>query len=224
MNQKSVKTSLTNTNQDRAASEAGLRALPSWPREVEGWRRVLSECEQKPTRKRIHALRVATLRLQAQFVRWLDEQGDHPAMQAVKQWSKQAKHLRRALGSVRNCDIYAAKLAGVRSTLTTPAGYEPRTSRTSLRQIGELEGRIQAQSARFGREAARVFRGAAKDRSGSPGDRVYCFSRVCRWFSRSTSRPSRACAAKRSRGSRLSTPKIFTICANGSRPSAIFPN
>jgi CHAD domain-containing protein len=143
MNRNPVKTSLTNTNQGRAASEARLRAMPGWPHEVEGWRRVLSECEQKPTRKRIHALRVATLRLQAQFGRWLDEhKTNHPAMQAVNQWNKQAKQLRRALGAVRNCDIYAAKLAGVRSTLTTAAGYEPRTSRTSLRQIGEVERRI----------------------------------------------------------------------------------
>ena len=112
-----------NQSPARAGSKA-RRATPRWPREFDGWRGVLAQCAEKPTRKRVHALRVATLRLQAQFKYWLDEhQTGHPATQPIKQWSKQAKHLRRALGSVRNCDIYSARLAQIRSTLTTPGGY-----------------------------------------------------------------------------------------------------
>ena len=134
-------------NSGRAKVGSKKTAGPSlaWPGALQGWRGLLGECEQKPTRKRVHALRVATLRLQAQTKRWLGLHGreehdaEHPVAHAIKKWQKEAKHLRRALGTVRNCDIYLAKLKQLRGPLTTSAGYEPRSSRAILRQIGELE-------------------------------------------------------------------------------------
>jgi CHAD domain-containing protein len=134
-----------NSGRAKTGSKNMRRANPAWPSELEGWRRLLSECEQKPTRKRVHALRVATLRLQAQTEYWLGlhcregYDADQPAAPAVKKWQKEARHLRRALGAVRNCDIYLVKLQDLRGPLTTSTGYEPRSSRTPLRQIGQLE-------------------------------------------------------------------------------------
>ena len=117
--------------------------VPDWPRQVENWQTLLFECRCKPTRKRIHLLRVATLRLQAQLRCWLDEQvsGD-PSSHIAQRWAKEARYLRRALGSVRAFDVHLAKLSQLRGLLTADSGYQPRTSRVALRQLDELEARF----------------------------------------------------------------------------------
>jgi CHAD domain-containing protein len=117
-------------------------------RQLADWRRLLGECSRKPTRKRVHLLRVATLRLQSQYRSLfgqppLGEFGaDHPAAKAAKRWNKQVKQLRGALGDVRVFDVHFASLAKVRGLLTTTSGYQPRSSRISLRQIDVLEKRF----------------------------------------------------------------------------------
>lgn len=142
-----------NSGLAKAGPKNAAHRSPTWPSELEGWRRLLGECEQKPTRKRVHALRVATLRFQAQTEYWLGLHGsegpsherhgaDQPPAYAVKKWQQEAKHLRRALGAVRDCDIYRAKLKQLRGPLTTASGYEPRSSRAILRQIEEVESRF----------------------------------------------------------------------------------
>ena len=114
------------------------------PAQLEAWRDLLAQCALKPTRKRIHLLRVATLRLQAQVRPWLDRhESEASAAQTVRLWNKLARHLRRALGSVRAFDVHLANLAKVRATLTTSSGYEPRSYRASLRLIEALESRFQ---------------------------------------------------------------------------------
>lgn len=137
-----------NSGLAKAGPQKATRIRSSWPSELEGWRHLLGECGQKPTRKRVHALRVVTLRLQAQIEYWLGlhwregSNPDHPAAHAIKKWQKEAKHLRRALGAVRNYDIYLTKLKQLRDALTITGGYEPRSSRTILEQIGEVESRF----------------------------------------------------------------------------------
>lgn len=137
-----------NSGLAKATPKNAMHVSPTWPSELKGWRRLLGECEQKPTRKRVHALRVATLRFQAQTEYWLDlhRRGEHdtvqPAAYPVKKWQKEATHLRRTLGAVRNCDIYLAKLKQLSGPLTTSTGYEPRSSRAILRQIEEVESRF----------------------------------------------------------------------------------
>lgn len=116
---------------------------PDWPAQLEAWRALIAECNTKPTRKRVHLLRVATLRLQAQIGYWLEHHdSDHPAAPVARRWNKLAKHLRRALGAVRSFDVHLANLAKVRAMLTASSGYEPRSSRASLRQIEALERRF----------------------------------------------------------------------------------
>jgi CHAD domain-containing protein len=123
--------------------KAALSPRRDWSAHLDGWRALLAECSQKPTRKRVHLLRVATLRLQAQVQYWLDrhEPADS-AVQAARRWNKLARHLRRALGAVRGFDVHLANLARVRSMLTASSGYAPRSSRASLRQIEALQSRF----------------------------------------------------------------------------------
>jgi CHAD domain-containing protein len=131
--------------------------------QLDGWCALLAECRQKPTRKRVHLLRVATLRLQAQVQFWLDRrQPNHPAAQAAKSWTKQARHVRRFLGAVRAFDVHLANLVRLRAMLTTPSGYKPRSSRDSLRQIEALETRFK----RGRKKAAKELLGALDDRNG----------------------------------------------------------
>jgi CHAD domain-containing protein len=123
--------------------KVALSPRRDWPVQLEGWCTLLAECSQKPTRKRVHLLRVATLRLQAQVQYWLDrrEQADSAA-QIARRWNKLARHLRRALGAVRAFDVHLANLARVRSMLTASSGYAPRSSRASLRQIEAVQSRF----------------------------------------------------------------------------------
>ncbi|MGA2726552.1 MAG: CHAD domain-containing protein [Terracidiphilus sp.] len=112
-------------------------AAPQLPQlTFESWRSLLDACRHKPSRKHVHGLRVATLRLQAQ----LDSSpGSHSVAQAARRWNKSAEKLRASLSAVRETDVYRAKLSGLCDTLATPEGYAPRSSRISLRQIEELD-------------------------------------------------------------------------------------
>jgi CHAD domain-containing protein len=118
-------------------------ASRDWRGQLEDWRRLLGECRLKPTRKRVHFLRVATLRLQAQILHWLEAQSDgNPHLAMARQWHKQAKSLRKTLGDVRALDVHLGNLRRLGRMLTTDSGYAPRSSRATLRQIGELENRF----------------------------------------------------------------------------------
>jgi CHAD domain-containing protein len=109
----------------------------------ETWRSLLDACRSKPSRKHVHELRVATLRLQAQLDHYLGNySGDLPAAQAVRRWNKAAEKLRASLSAVREIDVYRAKLSGLCGSLATPEGYAPRSSRAILRQIEELESML----------------------------------------------------------------------------------
>lgn len=116
---------------------------PGWTEQLHDWQQLLIVCGHKPTRKRIHLLRVATLRLQAQIHYWLTRhENDDPGTHIANRWNKEAKHLRRALGAVRAYDVHLARLCEVRGLLTADSGYQPRTSRATLRQLDDLETRF----------------------------------------------------------------------------------
>ncbi|MGA8090176.1 MAG: CHAD domain-containing protein [Terracidiphilus sp.] len=108
------------------------------------WVELLARCESKPTRKRVHALRVATLRLQAELERNVSElpHASHQA-QAMLQFGKQAEKLRRALGPVREIDVWIGKLRGLRASLGASGEYVPRSMQECLRGIDRLEDRLQ---------------------------------------------------------------------------------
>jgi CHAD domain-containing protein len=91
----------------------------------------------------VHALRVATLRLQADIPCWVGghEQADS-VTRATRRWNKQAKKLRRALMPVRSADVDLAKLTALRSSFDGPDGRQLHSSRRCLRQMDTLERRF----------------------------------------------------------------------------------
>jgi CHAD domain-containing protein len=115
-----------------------------WQRQCESWRQLLGECGRKPSRRRVHTLRVATLRLQAELEYCLEQpRTPAPAGRAMKRWNKQGDKLRRALQPVREADVYLAKLAGLRVSLAAPEEIQTRCSRRCLGQMEKLERRLQ---------------------------------------------------------------------------------
>ncbi len=107
------------------------------------WRDLLAPSSRKATRKRVHALRVVTLRLQAELERDLADlpSASHQA-QAILRFSKQAEKLRRALGPVRELDVWIGKLRDLRASLSETGAYVPRSMHACTRGIERLEERL----------------------------------------------------------------------------------
>lgn len=128
-------------NSGRTSSNSPIiRADPAPQLAFESWRTLLDECGRKPSRKHVHWLRVATLRLQAQIDRNLETRNAvHSAARVARRWNKHAEKLRDALSAVREIDVFRDKLSVLLGTLDAPSGYSPRSSRACSRQIEELE-------------------------------------------------------------------------------------
>lgn len=108
------------------------------------WRRLLARCGRKPTRKRVHALRVVTLRELAEVENWIAGQSaDSAEAKPAARWAKQAEKLREALGPVRETDVWLQKIDGLRADVSAPAGgYHPQSSQNCLRQLEKLENSL----------------------------------------------------------------------------------
>jgi CHAD domain-containing protein len=107
------------------------------------WRQLLERCGRKATRKRVHALRVVTLRMQAELERDLADlpRASHQA-QAILRFGKQAEKLRRALGPVREVDVWIGKLRGLRASLSESGDYVPRSMHDCISGIDRFEDRL----------------------------------------------------------------------------------
>ena len=104
------------------------------------WRELLAHCGQKPGRKSVHNLRVATLRLQAALEFSLSRQKPDPhTVQAAKRWRRQGKKLRRVLGPVRQADVSLSKLARVRGWADPAADGHPVLPKECLGALKEIE-------------------------------------------------------------------------------------
>lgn len=110
---------------------------------LEQWRQLLDRCEQKPVRKRVHALRVVTLRLQAELSIDLAElpSASHQA-HAILEFIRQGEKLRKALGPVRELDVWIGKLQGLCASLRRSGDYIPRSTRDCIRQLERVESRL----------------------------------------------------------------------------------
>ena len=126
-----------------STGQAGGRASQSLRDRVSVWRKLVERCGKKPTRKRVHALRVITLRIQAEVEHEVSElpHASHQA-QAMLRFGKQAEKLRAALGSVRELDVWIGKLQVLRESLSKTTEYVPRSTRDTVRQIERLEERL----------------------------------------------------------------------------------
>ena len=104
---------------------------------------MLARCSRKPTRKRVHNLRIVTLRIQAELQhRFRDDGPDAESTIAANRWIKQADKLRQALSDLREVDVWIGKLGGLRTSLTETGTYVPRSNRECLRQIDLLEDKL----------------------------------------------------------------------------------
>ena len=122
---------------------------------VAAWLTLLTRCGDKPTRKRVHALRVVTLRLQAELERDLNElpHASHQA-QAMIRFGKQAEKLRQALGPAREIDVWIGKLRGLRASNVKSVEYVPRTIEECQRGIDRLEDRLKRKRRTAGKKLA----------------------------------------------------------------------
>ena len=118
---------------------------------ISSWRELLERCGRKPTRKRVHALRVATLRIQAEVEDDLNDlpRASHEA-QSMLRFGKLAHKLRDALGSVRELDVWIGKLLKLLESHHQTTGYVPRSTRETSRQIERLEQRLTKKRERAG--------------------------------------------------------------------------
>jgi CHAD domain-containing protein len=117
------------------------------------WRRLLAHCSSKPTRKRVHALRVTTLRILAELeYRIGDKEKGTPGAQAATRWIKLGEKLRQALGPVREADVWLDQLADLRKSLRDTSGYSPRSNKACIRQIDELENRLREKRRQWEKE------------------------------------------------------------------------
>lgn len=129
---------------DTPARDALLQ--PVWGQQVEAWRELIDRCSLNASRKRVRALRIATLRLHAALESWLQEQArDAKDVRAVKRWITQGKKLRRALQPVREADVSLQGLASLHSSVASPGAHPLQRNRSCLREIGALENRIERQ-------------------------------------------------------------------------------
>jgi CHAD domain-containing protein len=132
-----------------------------WAQQFQSWRKLLADCARKPSRGLVHGLRVRTLRLKSEMDQWRRTQP--PAVQAhaaLKHWAKQAKKLRRVLSEVREIDVHLAKLAGLKTSLASPRGYQLRSSRLPLRELETLRRALKEQR----QSAAKRLSGAIESR------------------------------------------------------------
>lgn len=113
-------------------------------RQITAWRRMLAGCGRKPSRRRVHALRVATLRLQARTEHYLSRLGeDDSTGRVIRRWNKQADKLRRTLSLVRETDVHLAKLNGLRRSVGDTDEDHSRLNRICLNHIATVERRLE---------------------------------------------------------------------------------
>lgn len=116
---------------------------PDWQAQLGAWRELLAKCVHKPTRKRVHGLRVLTLRLQAQAEHWVHEKVEgEPFVEQAQRWSKQADKLRKALSPGRDADVYLQMLETLRGPALRDAGENCQSSRDYARELDRLERRL----------------------------------------------------------------------------------
>lgn len=112
-------------------------------KQILAWLHLLKNCAEKPSRRRVHAVRVATLRLLATVEAALAELSDRPDEAAtVRRWIKQATRLRSALSAIREIDVNRSSLARVRLTFNNPACARVHTAQALQRKADRLDDHL----------------------------------------------------------------------------------
>lgn len=137
---------------------------PEWLKRIDSWRETLERCSRRPGKKRVHAIRVATLRLQAPVEVWLRERSvDDAAGRAARKWLKQAEKLRKTLSPVRDLDVLLDLIATMQSPDAQGVEDQCRAGQSCVRELARLEQRLRRR-----REAAKEdLAGAIKKKKGA---------------------------------------------------------
>jgi CHAD domain-containing protein len=115
---------------------------PGLSGEFDRWRKLLARCGEKANRKRVHTLRVATLRLKAEIdFRLLGHDTAVSMSDSAKRWKKEARKLRRVLGPVRDTDVHLEVLETLRGP-NVRAGEESQLTQACMQEIEELKERL----------------------------------------------------------------------------------
>ena len=78
------------------------------------WRALVGRCKKKASRKHIHELRVATLRLQVELSSWqVDRAPRDSGSKEARRWNRQADKVRKLLSPVRDADVFLQMLEGM---------------------------------------------------------------------------------------------------------------
>ncbi len=140
----------------------------AWYAQLRSWRIQLEACAQKASRRRVHMLRVATLRLLSSSCQMLSPPVKSPASHAARRWTRQAEKLRQVLSHVREFDVYRSRLTSLRAGLDVPSATRLHTNREILRQIDRLDARLkQHRRGAADRLTARIVKGLPRLREAS---------------------------------------------------------
>ncbi len=103
-------------NSGQASQKKKSAVQQDWSKQFDQWRQLLARCGEKASRKRVHMLRVATLRLKAEVdFRWHCQGSADEMDEAAKGWKKHAGRLRKALSPVRDTDVHCQILKKLRA-------------------------------------------------------------------------------------------------------------
>jgi CHAD domain-containing protein len=123
----------------------------NWRQKLEFWCEQLRECARKPSRRRVHGLRAATLRLQAELDETLQHSTTAPAaVRAAQRWHRKARRVRKLLAPVRDADVCLALLATFHDPDARAGRAESPEARDSRRAM-----KLLSRSLHRKREAAR---------------------------------------------------------------------
>ena len=137
-----------NSSLPAANGRAAVFPEPEWLKRIDDWRQALERCTQKPGKKRVHAMRVSTLRLHAPLEVWLRERAvEDAAGGAARKWIKQADKLRRLLSSVRDLDVLLDLMSTMQSQDAEGVAAQCRAGESCLRELGKLEKRLKRERA-----------------------------------------------------------------------------
>jgi hypothetical protein len=138
------KVNVTMHVQAASCEDVRAKAGDGWACRVKAWRQLVEDCGRKPSRGRVHGLRVATLRLQTELEQWLAEaDAADPARLAVGRWMKQADRLRDALKEVRETDVHLGVLAEMRGPGDARRKTLPRQCSDCREESRKLERRLE---------------------------------------------------------------------------------
>jgi CHAD domain-containing protein len=110
-----------------------------WKVQLHNWRRLVEACARKASRRQVHALRVVTLRLLSYQLEPRSSVRKSFAERVVQDWIRETTRMRRALGVLRELDVFRVRAADLRASLEMPNASHRPVSRATLQLLNKLD-------------------------------------------------------------------------------------